>query len=229
MSGHSHWHAVDWALLGALIVVAGAYLVVARRRRRVDRDLAFVSGWLVLAIILPPPLHSLAGPRFWMHMVQLELLTLLVPPLLLFSAPLDTLPRRRRAPLIPRRNATAIVAALLFAIVLWTWHMPSLYQESLATPGIRVVQHASLFLSALWLWDAVLRRAPGGIGVLCILATMIHMGLLGALLTLAPAPLYAGVTLQDQQLGGLIMWVPAGFVVLLKGLWTFDRWLESQS
>ena len=58
---------------------------------------------------------------------------------------------------------------------------------------------------------------------------MIHMGLLGALLTFAPTPLYAGYTLQDQQLGGLIMWVPATFVLLLAGLWAFDRWLRYQS
>ncbi len=190
----------------------------------------FLGGCLVLAIALLSPLHSLAATRFWIHMVQLELLMLVAAPLLVLGIPLGTRPRQTsRAPTWPFRNAAPIVASVLYAIALWGWHVPAFYEPGVANPVLQVAQHATLFLAALLFWGSVLRQAPGGIDVLCIVVTMIHMGLLGALLTFAGRPLYAGFTLEDQQLGGLIMWVPAGFLVLLKGLWVFDRWLESQS
>jgi putative membrane protein len=55
---------------------------------------------------------------------------------------------------------------------------------------------------------------------------MIHAGALAALLTFAPAPLYAFTALDEQQLGGLIMWVPAGYAMLAAGLFAFNRVLR---
>jgi len=191
---------------------------------------AFLGGCLVFAIALLSPLHSLAATRFWIHMVQLELLMLVAAPLLVIGNPLGATPRHAPRALSGQfRYAAPIVTSVLYAVTLWVWHVPALYDAGVAHPVLQVVQHASLFLAALLFWGAVLRPAPGGIDVLCIVVTMIHMGLLGALLTFAGRPLYAGFTLEDQQLGGLIMWVPAGSLVLLKGLWVFDRWLASQS
>jgi putative membrane protein len=199
-------------------------------RRPVATTAAFLGGGLVFAIAMLSPLHHLAATRFWLHMVQLELLMLVAAPLLVIGNPFGaTRGRVSRALSARTRYAAPIVSSVLYAIALWIWHVPILYDAAVASPGLQVAQHASLFLAAVLFWGAVLRPAPGGIDVLCIVVTMIHMGLLGALLTFAGRPLYAGFTLEDQQLGGLIMWVPAGSLVLLKGLWVFDRWLESQS
>jgi putative membrane protein len=196
-------------------------------RRRVAQLAPFLCGCLVLAIAVLPPFHSLATTRFWIHMLQLELVMLVAAPLLVVGNPLGPTPHRASAG-VPFRNAAPIGATVLYALTLWLWHVPAFYAAGVVVPGVQIAQHASLFVAALLFWWSVLRHAPGGIGVLCIVVTMIHMGLLGALLTFAGRPLYADFTMEDQQLGGLIMWVPAGCLVLLKGLWVFDRWLESQ-
>jgi putative membrane protein len=191
---------------------------------------AFLGGCVVLAIALVSPLHSLAATRFWIHMVQLELLMLVAAPLLVIGNPLGATHRRApRARSNRVREAAPIVTSVVYAITLWIWHIPVLYDAGVTNHALQVAQHASLFVAAWLFWGSVLRYAPDGVDVLCIAVTMIHMGLLGALLTFAGRPLYAGFTLEDQRLGGLIMWVPAGLLVLLKGLWVFDRWLESQS
>jgi putative membrane protein len=59
--------------------------------------------------------------------------------------------------------------------------------------------------------------------VLSLLATMIHTGLLGALMTFSPQPWYAGYGLEDQQLAGLVMWVPAGMAYPLAALYLVAR------
>src|SRR4029079_18381240 len=80
-------------------------------------------------------------------------------------------------------------------------------------------------------------RMRDGIAVLYLFATMMHTGALGALLTLAPTPWYLPVpqalsewglsALEDQQIGGLIMWVPAGAVYLVAGLYIMPRPLRA--
>ena len=230
MNAHPHWHAFDWVIAIALVLLAVAYLRDARRSRRFEQSVAFLAGWLVLAIALLSPIDSLAATRFWIHMAQHELLMLVAAPLLVIADPLRALLRvTPHAVLRPLRHATPVLAALLHAIALWVWHVPVLYEAGIANEGVHAAQHVCFLSTALLFWWTVLRRAPGGVAVLCVAATMIHMGLLGALLTFAPTPLYEGYTLQDQQLGGLIMWVPATFVLLLAGLWAFDRWLRFQS
>ena len=116
----THLHAFDWVIVIALVLLAVAYLRDVGRRRRVEQSVAFFTGWLVLAIALLSPLDSLAATRFWIHMVQHELLMLVAAPLLVVGDPLRALPRGTpHAVLRPLRHATPIVAALLHAIALW--------------------------------------------------------------------------------------------------------------
>jgi putative membrane protein len=127
-------------------------------------------------------------------------------------------------------------AWLLHLLVLWAWHFPSLFQASLADDGVHALQHFSFLASALLFWAALigpqggLRNMGGHYGgsVLYVLTTTIHTGVLGALLTFSPHawyPVYEGRTehwgltlLEDQQLGGLIMWVPAGVILVVTGM-----------
>jgi putative membrane protein len=215
---------------------------------------AFFGGWLALFAALASPLDALGALLFSAHMVQHELLMLVAAPLLVLGKPLAlfawALPSSWRKvgawPLrtaawqqIWRRLSAPLAAWSVHTLVIWTWHAPVLFQAGLADEAIHILQHASFLFSALLFWWALLRSRPDGAAVLYVLTTMIHTGALGALLTFAPTVWYPayfetapgwGITaLEDQQLGGLIMWVPAGFVFLLAGLILFGQCLLAGS
>jgi putative membrane protein len=127
-------------------------------------------------------------------------------------------------------------AWMLHLLILWAWHFPGLFQASLADDGMHALQHFSFLVSALLFWAALvgpqngLRNMGGHYGgsVLYVLTTAIHTGILGALLTFSPHawyPVYEGraghwglTLMEDQQLGGLIMWVPAGIILVVAGM-----------
>ncbi|MDR5822503.1 cytochrome c oxidase assembly protein [Caballeronia sp. LZ043] len=134
-----------------------------------------------------------------------------------------------------------VVAWLLHAAALWVWHAPRFFEAALARPGIHTLQHASFLASALLFWWTVFGRVSDARGasnahaMLSLFTTMVHTGALGALLTLAPDVWYPSCIettralgfdpLQDQQLGGLVMWVPGGLAYLIGGLLVGARWL----
>lgn len=126
-----------------------------------------------------------------------------------------------------------LVAWLLHAAALWGWHAPPLYQAALRSESVHVAEHLSFLGTALLFWWTALappsaRHAGVGLGVLSIFAMSLHGGLLGALMTFAPTPWYPiyldrtapwGLTpLADQQLAGLLMWIPTGTVYLAAAL-----------
>jgi putative membrane protein len=219
----------------------------------------FVAGWLTLIIALVSPLHPWGSVLFSAHMTQHELLMLVAAPLLVLGRPmvpfLWAFPKTTARHLSAWTKATAwqrfwraitapFVAWLIHAIVLWGWHVPFLFQATLESEWIHALQHASFFGSALLFWWAILhgreRGASSGAAVLYLFTTALHSSLLGMLLTFARTvwyPVYNGTTLswgltplEDQQLGGLIMWVPAGAVYIVAALALFAGFLrESES
>lgn len=226
-------HALDWPSLlaaSALALSAALYLAAIRAGAALSRAqvAAFAAGWGAIAIALLSPLDRAAGDSFALHMVQHELLMVVAPPLIIlgrpFAALAATLPARAIALVALPLRLSPGVAWLLHALALWVWHVPRFFNVALASDGWHALQHASFFFTALLFWWAVFRRVRLGLAVLLVLTTMIHMGVLAALLTFAPAPLY-GSTLDDQQAGGLVMWVPAGYAMLLAGLVAFDRFV----
>jgi putative membrane protein len=137
-----------------------------------------------------------------------------------------------------------LVAWIVHAVALWMWHIPVLFEAVLHSEWIHTLQHLSFLLSALLFWWALIHGRRGWMGygaaVLYVFTTSIHSGLLGALLTFSRSvwyPSYVGLTtswgltpLEDQQLGGLIMWIPAGVLYAIAGLALFAGWLrESES
>jgi cytochrome c oxidase assembly factor CtaG len=209
--------------------------------------LSFWGGWVVLAAALVSPLHRLGEVLFSAHMVQHELLMVVAAPLLLLGRPLLpfrwALPIGWRFALgkfcktTPVQSAwrgltDPLVAWCIQAIVLWDWHAPVMFQATLGSEFVHTLQHLSFLLSSLLFWWAVMHgqeRRMGSSGSLVYLfTTAIHTSLLGALLTFSPHlwyPAYATTTqawgltpLQDQQLGGLILWVPAGISYIIAGL-----------
>ena len=130
-----------------------------------------------------------------------------------------------------RRLARPLPAALLHALALWVWHAPGPFQAALQSRFLHDFEHASFFVTALLFWQSVIvaARSPATriAAMLATLATLIHSGLLGALITLTRRPLYPAYgpahvwslsPMEDQQLAGLVMWVPAGAIYLLAGL-----------
>jgi cytochrome c oxidase assembly factor CtaG len=214
----------------------------------------FAAGWLVLGVALISPLDALGGVLFSAHMAQHEVLILIAAPLLVLGRPLApflwALPREGRetagrwvqAPAFAsawRLLTAPVVVWVLHGLALWIWHLPSLYQATLDDDFIHALQHLSFFGSAALFWWSLIHGRFGRLGygaaVLYVFTTSMHSGVLGALLTFAPRlwyPIYAARTsqwglspLEDQQLAGLIMWVPAGVVFILLGLALFAAWL----
>jgi cytochrome c oxidase assembly factor CtaG len=227
-------------------------------RVRATHLVAFAGGWLGLALALFSPLDPLGSALFSAHMVQHESMMLIAAPLLVMGRPLGVwiwaLPKSARLRLgrLVRTRAFSrcwyaltlpLVAWLLHAVALWAWHAPALFQAALVHQWVHSLQHASFLLTALLFWWTVAgdgaRRQTDGHAMLSLFTTMVHTGALGALITLAPGlwyPLYVepcsalGVDpLHDQQLGGLIMWVPAATAYLAGGLAIAARWLTRRN
>ncbi|WP_321875338.1 cytochrome c oxidase assembly protein [Burkholderia cenocepacia] len=225
------------------------------RTQLARRAAAFAAGIATLFVALCSPLDTLSGALFSAHMVQHELLMIVAAPLAVLGRPLPTwlwaLPPRARTRTTrfartrwlrsTWRTATAPVPAwLLHAAALWVWHIPRCFDAALASPVVHTLQHASFLGSALLFWRAVFddaaRPAHGASAALSLFTTMVHTAALGALITLSPGLWYlpyAETTtalglapLEDQQLGGLVMWVPAGLAYVAAALALVARWLR---
>jgi cytochrome c oxidase assembly factor CtaG len=209
----------------------------------------FIAGWLVLAAALVTPLHEAGERSFAAHMVEHELLMLVAAPLLVLSRPIGialwAFPQGVRRALAafghgistPWRALTApVTATLLQAVALWLWHAPRLFDLALANPGWHIVQHLSFLVTALLFWWAVLRGHEHRVGVSvgCLFFTAMVSGALGALMAFSSSPWYTGYAssgldafgltpAEDQQLAGLLMWIPGGVVHALAGLALFAR------
>jgi putative membrane protein len=217
--------------------------------------LCFVGGWLALFVALVSPLHAWGQVLFSAHMTQHEILMLVAAPLLVLGRPLvpflwalplewsrrlgdlgkiTTLHSSWRVLTIP------LVAWAVHAIALWTWHIPVLFEAVLHNEWVHTAQHLSFLISALLFWWSLIHGRLGvmgyGAAVLYLFTTSVHSGILGALITFAGSawyPSYVGLTnswgltpLEDQQLGGLIMWIPAGLVYVIAALAMLAGWLR---
>lgn len=219
---------------------------------------AFVAGWLSLALVLVSPLDALSGALFSAHMVEHEAMMLLCAPLLVLGRPLGimlwALPRAARVvagqtvrsrtcTACWRRLASPLWAWMLHAAALWAWHVPVLFESAVAHPAVHALQHTSFLVTALLLWRGIVgegaTRRGTGHAMLSLFTTMVHTGALGALIALAPGIWYPSYIepanalgidpLQDQQLGGLIMWVPGALAYLIGALLVAARWLDKRA
>ena len=225
-------HALAIALLAGTMAL---YLAGLRRtwaRAGVGRGITrgnvacFVLGWLAAGAALLSPLHHAAERLLWAHMVQHELLMVVAAPLLVLGRPMEAfcrvVPWR-----IPGFLSDPLFAWALHAAAVWAWHSPLLFAAAVADPWLHLAQHASFFLPAAVFWWTVL--APGARplpALLSLLGTMMHTGALGALMAFSRGPWYAGYGLEDQQLAGLVMWVPAGLAYPLAALAVVSRSLR---
>ena len=204
---------------------------------------AFAGGIAAVIIALVSPLDAASGSLFAAHMTQHMLLVVVAAPLFVIARPsyvmLFALPPRARRRLARAWRATPalragwraltipLLAWLLHAVALWLWHVPTLYDAALRNPGMHAAEHASFMITAVVFWWVALDRHRLGVGAatLFLFAAALQCTLLGALLALARHPWYVGhygttqpwglSPLEDQQLAGLIMWIPAGLAYLV--------------
>jgi cytochrome c oxidase assembly factor CtaG len=213
---------------------------------------SFTLGWVVLALALVSPLHTLGGRLFTAHMIQHELLMAVAAPLVVLGRPGGAfswaLPAGWRGGIAPAIHNRAIaglwhaltrplLATVLHGLAIWAWHMPALFEAALEREWIHWLEHASLLGTSLMFWWAVLGRVGimgYGVSLACLFATALHSSLLGTLLTFSPRPWYGpapaasrwGLTgIEDQQLAGLIMWVPGGLVYAIAALALAAFWI----
>lgn len=211
----------------------------------------FAAGIVLLVVALIGPLDALGGVLFAGHMTQHMVLMSVAAPLIVLGAPQTAvtwaLPRhgRRRvaralgtpAVRVAWRALTApAVAWLVHAAAIWIWHIPALYAATVTSDLVHSIQHTCFMVAALLFWWALRDRATHGLAVLYLFTTAVHTSILGALLAFAPAAWYApyeqtaplwGLTpLEDQQLGGFIMWVPGGTIYFVAALALLGLWMQ---
>jgi cytochrome c oxidase assembly factor CtaG len=221
------------------------------------RATAFGAGLATTALALLTPLASVGTALFSVHMLQHVALMLVAAPLLVLGTPARAMPfalppaaRRRLAVLAhapavrrPWRALTHPASAwTLHAVAVLAWHAPALFEATLRSEVAHVAQHVSFFGTALLFWGALgprghSARLPAGAGVLYVFTTGVYSAALGAWLALADRPIYLGYVarvrpwglspLEDQQLAGLVMWVPAGLVYVGAALALLAAWLRA--
>jgi putative membrane protein len=211
----------------------------------------YSAGWFVLVLALVSPIHRWGTGLFSIHMVEHELVMAVAAPLLALGRPgaafAWALPSRLRRviPSMLRGSGLRAVwagltcpltATVIHGVAIWVWHVPPLFDAAVTDVGLHRLQHVSFLATGLLFWWALVRRRDAGVAAAHLFATMLHTSILGAIIALAPHILYRlqtaragdwGMTpLQDQQLAGLIMWIPAGLVYAGAALLFFAIWVK---
>lgn len=230
-------HALTLALLLLAGGLYGAGLARLWHRAGQGRGVGFAAATLfctgcAVGAFAVLGLHEAAEERLWAHMIQHELLMVLAAPMIVLGRPVETwtwgLPQAwRRLVRVPKILSDPLFAWSAHAAAIWIWHIPGLFEAALADPWLHLAQHASFFGTALVFWWSLLAPSHRNLaGMASLFTTMLHTGLLGALMALARGAWYPGFTLEDQQLAGLVMWVPAGLAYPLAALCLGSQWVR---
>jgi putative membrane protein len=238
---------IGTGILGALYVWGiGPW----RRRRGLGppvpllRRLSFFAALVVLLVSLNGPIHDLSDYYlFCVHMVQHLLLTLVFPPLLIWGAPGWLLSPLLRAPAVrvaARAVTRPFVAAAIFTVTLAVWHLTPFYELMMREHEVHIATHLMFMVTATIMWWPVMSSVPElprlshGPAMLYLFLVGIPMQAVAALITTADQVLYPWYSaaprtwglspLDDQQLGGLIMWVPGNLYMFLAIGVVFMLW-----
>jgi putative membrane protein len=239
--GSVTWN-IDPILWSLLALGALAYCVACRRLHgdapARHEQICFALGWIILALALIGPICNLSVALFSARVGQHMILSLIAAPLLVLGRA-DVLILRAfgfRADLPHRSEMYA--APLAFALALWAWHAPGPYDATFGSEVAYWVMHVTLFAAAIALWRVLLRGVTHEpVSALIASAfTGAQMCALGVLFTFASHPLFSVHTattwawgwtqIQDQQFGGLLMWIPGGMVFTIHGLTVLGLFLS---
>ena len=233
----------DWepSVVIGCAVLGIVYLAFARKRG-LTRAPYFLIGVLLLLLDLVSPIDTL-GDQYLLsaHVLQHFVLALVIPPLLLLGMPAFHLGRLNKLEWVLGQPP---VSWLLGVGAMLAWHVPVLFNAALANEGLHVAQHLSFLVTGTIFWWPILapiesRRLPALGAVAYLFSACLCCSLLGAFLTFSPVGLYPaylnpparvwGLDPQsDQQLGGMLMWVPGCFVYLSGILFAVRRWYSKE-
>ena len=218
---------LDPVLVGALMAVCLWHWFALKKDQ--NRYYA-LGGWLIAAAAFLSPLCALSVSLFSARVAQHMILVLAAAPLIALGLPRPH-PGKTSWPLWS--------GSALFFFALWIWHMPVPYGATFTSVGIYWSMHLTLFGSAVYLWRELLHHARERT-VAALAAgtfTFVQMGFLGAVLAFADHPMFKwhfsttqvwGLTpLQDQQLGGVFMWVPGTALFLWTAIRSVARLWQS--
>lgn len=244
----------DWEpsiVIGCAALMIG-YLAIARQHG-FSRIGYWLAGVVLLLFDLVSPIDTLGDQYlFSAHIVQHFLLALVIPPLLLLGTPRWFAEAALQKPL-PRRLESVLghppLSWLLGVGTMLAWHIPVLFNAALANDGIHIFQHLSFLVTGTIFWWPIAgplqnRRLPTLGAISYLFSACVCCSLLGAFLTFGPVGLYPAYLnpadtfgilpmlrnqwgldpKSDQQLGGMLMWVPGCFVYLTGILVSVRRW-----
>lgn len=241
-----HWSTViGLAALQTLWMLRARAHASSNERATALQAVCFSSGLVVMFLALNGPLHDISDfYLFSGHMVQHLILTIVVPPLLLLGTPgwmLRPLLRITWVNAVAKRITTAAAAFTIFNLVLAGWHLPPMYNAAMYYHEVHILQHLMFLVAAVLMWWPMLSPLPelprlsypGQMlysFVMTLPMTVISVFIVYADHVLYPAyassPRLWGLSpLEDQRLGGLIMWIPGGLFFYLLTSLIFFRWV----
>jgi putative membrane protein len=239
--------ALGWWYLAGL----GRVLDHPQARHQRAQAPATLAGVAALVVVTMPPLGEHLDQRLWSHMLQHLVIITVAAPLIAYGAPgrvlLAGLPPSLRRPVVtavhrlPVRTSAVLSAWSVGIATIWVWHLPPAYDAAVRSEAVHLLEHLTFFLGSWFFWAALVRlaRSPGkGVVAAAYVAAAVPPGAaLGAVLTFADHPLYpaqaaqaraAGIDpLLDQQIAGIVMWVPLDLVYLAVAISLFARWFRA--
>ena len=223
----SRWNFDPVLIAGLLLLAFVLWRPQVRQLASARQCRSLNFAWALTVLLYVSPLCALSSAFFTLRVIHHMALVLAIAPLLAFG--MD--PWLRRVP------TSLWTSTALAAVVFWIWHAPAPYAAALSSVSIYALMQFTLLASAMGFWVAVRRSGPAA-AIGAILATMVLMGLLGALITFAGRPLYAphfastlswGVSsLEDQQAAGISMWALGSVAYLGAAMWIGWRWLLTE-
>jgi putative membrane protein len=251
------WPIHPSTLIGSVLLLGAYYAAIGPLRRKyqwADRvelwqPICFTAGILILFGVLNGPIHELSDLYlFSAHMVQHLLLTLVMAPMLLVGTP-DWLWRaiiRNTVGYDVARFITGpLVSFAIYNVVFAGWHFPMLYNWALENHTVHIIQHLMFITAAMFMWWPVIEpveemsRMVTPLRMVYLFAMSVPMSVVSAMITLSDTVLYTWYgdaervfklsVIEDQQLGGLIMWVPGALILWMAISVLFYRWATAEN
>lgn len=253
----SEWRVYPSFMAGWLLLGGGYFLLIGPLRHRfagahpvpARKVASFVTGLVLMFVALQGPMHELSDYfLFSAHMVQHLVLILIMPPFLLYGTPdwaLRPLVRRPAVGRVARALTLPLVAFALNNVIFLAWHFPGPYDLMMRDHAVHVTMHLMIMITGTIMWWPVMSPLPELPRVAPVLQ-MVYLFLVGipmmisaALITFSQTELYTwyveapriipGLSaLEDQRLGGVIMWVPGGLTLWLAITFVYFRWTQRE-
>lgn len=245
-------------LIGVLYLAAAYLFAVGSARKKYGwwpdpvspwRQGSYLGAVALIFLALNGPLHTLSDEYlFSAHMVQHMLLMLVMPPFLIMGVPPWLVRKAMERPWVARMAkilTNPVVAYLVYNVTFIGWHIPQMYNWALVSHDLHILQHLMFIAVAVMMWWPVVNPVPeleriptGPLLMMYVFAFGIPSTVVSAFITMSDTVFYPWyevaprVTslspLEDQRLGGLIMWIP-GMLIFWVGITTvFFRWTKDE-